>query len=117
MNVMTEVRRARADQVAKRINAAAALLGSGLEVIDATRTLARRHRLSERQARRYVERARDAGVVVVPRAKVVFTVKVPAELARRMRRAARSTGQTISSVVSQAMVEFLDRHSVEGRGR
>jgi hypothetical protein len=114
---MTEGRRARADQAANRINTATELLGSGLEVIDATRALARRHRLSERQARRYVERARDEGSVVVPGAKVVFTVKVPAELARRIRRAARTTGQTISAVVTQALAEFLERHPGEGRGR
>lgn len=115
---MPDGRRARADQVAKRINTAAELLGSGLEVADATKDLARRHRLSQRQARRYVERARDEGAVAVPGTKVVFTVKVPADLARRVRLAARATGQTISAVVSQALAEFLDRHHSGGsRGR
>ena len=92
------------------MNTAVELLGSGMDVIEATRTLAGRHRLSERQARRYVERARDEGTVEVPAAKVVFTVKVPAGLARRVRRAARSTGRSISAVVTDALVEFLDRH-------
>jgi len=114
---MTDGRRARADQVARRINTATELLGSGLEVVEATRVLARRHRLSERQARRYVERARDEGAVAVPAAKVVFTVKVPADVARRVRRLATTTGHTISSLVSQALTEFLDRHPGEGRGR
>jgi predicted HicB family RNase H-like nuclease len=112
---MSDGRRARADQVAKRINTATELLESGLDVIDATRDLARRHRLSERQARRYVERARDEGAVEVPRAKIVFTVKVPAGLARRVRRVARATGQSISALVSEALVEFLDRHHGGGR--
>jgi predicted HicB family RNase H-like nuclease len=111
---MTEGRRARADQVARRINTASELLGAGLGVSDATRDLARRHRLSERQARRYVERARAEGSVEVPRAKVVFTVKIPAALARRVRRAARATGRSISALVSQALVEFLDRHHPGG---
>jgi len=113
---MVEGRRARADQVAKRINTATELLGSGLDVLEATRALARRHRLSERQARRYVERARDEGAVDVPGPKVVFTVKLPADLARRIRRLARATGQTISAVVAQALGEFLDRHGGGGRG-
>jgi predicted HicB family RNase H-like nuclease len=65
--------------------------------------------LSERQARRYVERARDEGVMEVAGPKIVFTVKLPATLARRVRRAARATGQSISSLVSQALAEFLDR--------
>jgi predicted HicB family RNase H-like nuclease len=107
---MPDGRRARAEQVAKRVNTAAELLGTGMEVADATRELARRHRLSERQARRYVERARDEGEMKVPGRKVVFTVKLPASLARRVRAAARSTGQSISSLVAQALSEFLERH-------
>src|SRR6516225_7239345 len=107
---MPQGRRARADQVAKRVNTASELLESGMDIIGATRQLARRHRLSERQARRYVERARDEGTVEVPGPKIVFTVKLPAGLARRVRRAARTTGQSISALVSQALSEFLDRH-------
>lgn len=111
---MPESRRARADQVAKRVNTAAELLDSGLDVIEATRDLARRHRLSERQARRYVERAREEGTMEVPGPKIVFTVKLPAGLARRVRRTARATGQSISAVVSQALSEFLERHNGGG---
>lgn len=107
---MTDGRRARGEQVARRVNAAAQLLDAGAEVVDVTRTLARRYRLSERQARRYVERARDEGEMEVPGRKVVFTVKLPALLVRRVRRAAAVTGQSISSVVSQAISEFLERH-------
>jgi|SRR5579863_7508812 len=107
---MTDGRRARAEQVAKRINTATGLLDTGIDVIDVTRDLARRYRLSERQARRYVERARDQGAMEVPGRKVVFTVKLPAVLARRVRRAARATGQSISSLVGQALSEFLEAH-------
>jgi Ribbon-helix-helix protein, copG family len=105
---MADGRRARAEQVAKRVNTATELLDAGMDVIDATRNLARRYRLSERQARRYVERARDQGSMEIPGRKVVFTVKLPAGLARRVRRAARVTGQSISALVSQALSEFLD---------
>ena len=111
---MTDGRRARADQVAKRINTATELLASGMTVLDATVALARRHRLSERQARRYVERARDEGSMEVPGPKVVFTVKLPALVVRQIRSAARTTGQSISAVVAQALTEFLERHG--GRG-
>jgi hypothetical protein len=107
---MPDGRRARAEQVAKRVNTAAELLETGLDVLDASRDLARRYRLSERQARRYVERARHEGEMEVPGRKVVFSVKLPVVLARRVRRAAAATGQSISSVVSQAISEFLDRH-------
>jgi predicted HicB family RNase H-like nuclease len=107
---MPDGRRARAEQVAKRVNTAAELLGAGVGVVDAARDLARRYRLSERQARRYVERARDEGAVQVPGRKVVFTVKLPAALAKSVRRAAKATGQSISALVSQALSEFLERH-------
>src|ERR1039458_173910 len=106
---MSEGRRARADQVAKRVNTAVELLAEDMTVMEATRALARRHRLSERQARRYVERARDEGAMDVATPKIVFTVKVPATLARRVRRAARATGQSISGLVTEALAEFLDR--------
>jgi DNA-binding transcriptional regulator LsrR (DeoR family) len=106
---MSEGRRARADQVAKRVNTAVELLAEDMTVIDATMTLARRHRLSERQARRYVERARDEGAMDVATPKIVFTVKLPATLARQVRRVARATEQSISGLVTQALAEFLDR--------
>lgn len=107
---MQEGRRARSDQVAKRVNTAVELLADGMTVLDATVALARRHRLSQRQARRYVERARDEGVMEVVGPKVVFTVKLPVAVARRVRRVARATGQSISALVAQALTEFLERH-------
>jgi hypothetical protein len=107
---MVDGRRARGEQVAKRVNSATELLDAGMDVIDATRDLARRYRLSERQARRYVERARDEGAMEIPGRKVVFTVKLPAVLVRRVRKVARATGQSISALVSEALLEFLERH-------
>ena len=106
---MTPRRRARAEQYARRINAAAQLLASGLDVSAASRQLAKRHQLSERQARRYVERARDEGEVEVPGPKVVFTVKLPREVARAVRQHAKRSGRTIGALVAQALEEFLER--------
>jgi len=113
---MTEGRRARADQRAQRVNAAAELLASGVDVPGAVRALARRFRLSERQARRYVERAQNEGAVAVPQPTVVFTVKLPEGVASRLRGYARSSGRTLSSLVAQAVGEFLDRMHAGPRG-
>lgn len=113
---MTEGRRARADQRAQRVNAAADLLASGRDVVGATRTLARRFRLSERQARRYVERAQSEGVVAVPQPSVVFTVRLPEGVVSRLRGYARASGRTLSSLVAQAVSEFLDRMRAGPRG-
>jgi hypothetical protein len=113
---MTEGRRARADQRAQRVNAAAELLASGMDVPGAVRALARRFRLSERQARRYVERARSEGAVAVPQSTVVFTVRLPEGVVGRLRGYARSSGRTLSSLVAQAVGEFLDRMHAGPRG-
>jgi DNA-binding transcriptional regulator LsrR (DeoR family) len=112
---MAGTHRARADQYARRINAAAELLATGLDAAEAARRLARRYRLSERQAWRYVEQARDQGPVEVPSPKVVFTVKLPVDLTRRIRRQAKQSGQTISALVAQALKEFLDRLGARSR--
>lgn len=106
---MAGVRRARSDQYARRVNVAAELLATGLDAAQVARQLARRYRLSERQAWRYVEQARDQGTLEVPSPKVVFTVKLPTGLARGVRRQARRSGVTISALVAQALREFLDR--------
>jgi hypothetical protein len=106
---MTDRRRARADERAQRVNTAAELLSAGMPVVQASRALADRYGLSERQARRYVERARQLGPVPVPTPTVVFTVKLPADLAHRVRTTAHARGQPISTLVTQALAEFLDR--------
>jgi DNA-binding transcriptional regulator LsrR (DeoR family) len=101
--------RARADQAARRINAAAELLATGVTVPEAIRQLAEEHRISERQARRYIERARVSGYVNVPAAKQVFTVKLASDLIDRMKLHAAASRRTLSSLVAEALEEFLER--------
>jgi DNA-binding transcriptional regulator LsrR (DeoR family) len=112
---MTGGRRARADQRARRINAAAELLDAGVRTVDATRQIARRFRLSERQARRYVEAAREQGPVVVPEPAVVFTVRLPAALVGWLRAHAATSDRTLSSLVAEALEQWLER-TRRGRG-
>src|SRR5664279_3070156 len=107
-------RRARSDQYAARVNAAVEILADGVQVADAARELAGRFGLSGRQARRYVERA-AGGPIAVPQATSTFTVKLPVQLAARVREHAADSGRTISSVVAQALEEFLSRRHRERR--
>jgi hypothetical protein len=93
---------------AERINAAAGLLASGMAPLLAARVVAQRFSVSARQARRYVEAA-AGGPVEVPEPSVVFTVKVPASLAARVREYAHGSGSTISAVVARALTEYLQR--------
>jgi hypothetical protein len=101
--------RVRAGGYAERVNAAADLAEAGVPVAEAARLLAGRFGCSQRQARRYAERAALAGRVDVPQATSVFTVKLPAGLAAAVREHARASGRTISAVVAQALEEFLAR--------
>jgi predicted DNA-binding transcriptional regulator YafY len=112
---MTEGRRARADQRARRINAAAELLNAGVETAETARRIAQRYELSERQARRYVDAAREGGAVAVPEPTVVFTVRLPAGLVARLRDHARASRATLSSVVAAAVEAWLER-TPRGRG-
>jgi hypothetical protein len=95
-----------AGEYARRVNAAAEQLESGVPVAEAARLLAERFGCSVRQARRYVERA---GRTVAPEATTVFSVRLPATLVARVRERARESGSTISAVVAQALTEFLAR--------
>jgi hypothetical protein len=111
---MNEGRRARGDERARRINAAAALLADGVSIAEAVEQVAGEFALSGRQARRYVDMAREGGEVEVPEAAVVFTVRLPAGLVSRLRRHASDTGRTLSSLVAEAIEQLLDRN---GMGR
>jgi predicted HicB family RNase H-like nuclease len=101
--------RAHAGEYARRVNAAAGLLASGVPVVEAVRELVARFGCSARQARRYVERAEQDGPTPVPEATTVFTVRLPVALAARVRERARESGTTISALVAQALTEFLAR--------
>jgi hypothetical protein len=95
---------------ALRVNAAVQLAVDGVPPGDASRRLAARFGVSVRQARRYVDQASAAGgPVPVPEPTVVFTVKLPAALAGRVRAHARARGSSISTVVATALTEFLAR--------
>ena len=98
-----------AREYARRVNAAAEQLESGVPVAEAARLLAERFSCSARQARRYVERAAQAGRTVAPETTTVFTVRLPATLVARVRERARESGSTISAVVALALTEFLAR--------
>jgi Ribbon-helix-helix protein, copG family len=101
--------RADAGEYARRVNAAAELLGAGTPLVEAARLLADRFGCSARQARRYVERAAQDGPTPVPEATTVFTVRLPVVLVARVRERARESGSTISALVAQALTEFLTR--------
>jgi hypothetical protein len=106
---MHDRRRARVAEYAERVNRALGLLRR-FPPAAVLRTLARRYRVSPRQARRYVEAAqRHPEGVRVPEATVVFTVKLPVSVARRLRALARTTGKSLSALVTRGLEDWLHR--------
>src|SRR4029450_6765196 len=89
--------RADAGEYARRVNAAAGLLASGVPVVGAVGELVGGFGGSARQARRYVERAAHDGPTTVPEATTVFTVRLPAVLVARGRERARGSGGNYSA--------------------
>jgi len=103
------LRRAYADEYAVRVNRAVELL-VGCSPADAVRALQAEHALSERQARRYVNVARERpGGVAVPERTAVFTVRLAPSLIVGLRRHARSRGQTLSAATADAVRCYLDQ--------
>jgi hypothetical protein len=106
---MRDRRRARVAQYAERVNRALGLLRR-LPPAAVLRALARRYGVSPRQARRYVEVAQEHPEgVLVPEPTVVFTVKLPVSLARRLRVLARTTGESLSALVTHGLEDWLHR--------
>ena len=95
-------------ELTKRINQAYALLKKEQLPSQVIVHLMKRHGVSQIQAYRYVQQAKEiSGKMAIPEASVVFTVKIPPSLIARIRKFANSQGMTISKVVSAALEDFL----------
>ncbi len=108
------LRRAHAEEYAKRVNHAGVLLRTRSPA-DAVRAVQAEHGLSERQARRYVTAAlqRPEGVVV-PERTAVFTVRLAPSLIVALRKRARSSGQTLSAITAEALRAYLGTRERRG---
>ncbi len=110
-------RRAYADEYAVRVNRAVELLVD-LSPSDSVRALQAEHRLSERQARRYVNAALDRPEgVVVPERTAVFTVRLAPSLIAGLRERAGQSGQTLSAATAEAVSAYLDHARERHRGK
>ena len=111
------LRRAYADEYAKRVNRAAVLVWD-VSAADAVRALQAEFALSERQARRYV----NAGLerpdgVPVPERTVVFTVRLAPSLIGGLRERAGASGQSLSAVTAEAVLAYLAGAGGRGGGQ
>ena len=100
---------------AQRLNAAFDLLAQGCAVAQATDMLTDAFGLSRRQAYRYVQEAQTIKrPVPVSAPGVAVTVKVPQDIATKLRAHAHATGSTIGDVVSRAVSALLARERRRG---
>lgn len=103
------LRRAHADEYAVRVNRAVELVVE-FSPADAVRALQAEHRLSERQARRYVNEALARPErVAVPERTVVFTVRLAPSLIAGLRQRARASGVSLSAATAAAAGAYLEQ--------
>ena len=68
--------------------------------------------ISRRQAYRYVQEAAKAKEMLpLPEEKIVFTVKLPVSLVVRLRKFAKSSGESISDVTARALQDVFPEAS------
>ena len=100
---------------AQRLNAAFDLLTQGHAVAQAAAMLAEEFGLSQRQAYRYLQEAQAIKhPVPIAAPSVAITVKVPEDIAAKLRGHAHVTGSTIGDVVSRAVLALLAREHRRG---
>jgi predicted DNA-binding transcriptional regulator YafY len=93
---------------AKRINAAVSLIKKEKTSARAADALAEEFGISRRQAYRYVSEAQTIGKEIsIPDIKIAFTVKLSKNLIKKLRKYTKTTGQSLSEIVTQALEAFL----------
>jgi predicted DNA-binding transcriptional regulator YafY len=99
---------------AHRINAALSLIKKYGSITKAANTMTERYGISKRQAYRYTRQANEIGEPIpIPDPKIAFTVKLSQNLIQRLREHSRSSGRSLSDIVTQSLEVFLQN----GRGR
>lgn len=107
--------RSQKPELAKRINQAYDLLKKEKPQFQIVEYLMEKYGISQIQAYRYVQQAKENNEkVAIPENSVVFTVKQPPSLIKRVKQFAKSKEMPISRVVRAALEEFLAK---EGHGK
>src|SRR5262245_14692707 len=102
------MKRSQNSELAQRINHTFALLGKKMTHSQILDRLTLKFGVSRIQAYRYIQQAKqNKERITVPENSVVFTVKLPVSLIRRVKQFAHSQGMSISRVVRTALEDFL----------
>ena len=93
-----------------RLNAAFHLLAQGYTLAEAAEALTQQFGLSRRQAYRYLQEAQEIDApVLVASPSIPITIKIPADVVKRLRSHAQTSGMAIGEIVAHAIVSFLDK--------
>ncbi len=95
---------------AQHLNAAFDLLAQGYRLNEAAETLAAQFGFSLRQAYRYLQEAQEIKrPVAVPEPITPITIKIPADVAVKLRAHAQARGLTLGDIVARAVTAFLNK--------
>lgn len=109
--------RAQNSELVRRINGAFTLLQKGKPQPQIVEQLMKKYGVSQIQAYRYIQLAREINEkMAIPESSVVFTVKLPPTLIRRIKKLSGSKGLSISKVVHTALEEFLAKKDHAKKG-
>lgn len=109
--------RSQNSELAKRINHTFTLLQKGKPQPEIVERLRQKYVVSQTQAYRYIQLAREINEkMAIPESSVVFTVKLPPMLIRRIKKLSGSKGLSISKVVRTALEEFLAKQDHVKKG-
>lgn len=107
--------RSNSTERALRLNAAFDLLAQGCAIAQAAATLTEQFGLSSRQAYRYLHEAQAIKrPMPMTSPRVAITIKVPQDIATKLREHAQLTESTIGEVVSRSVLGLLAREAHRG---
>ncbi len=91
------------------------LAATGLPIGRTAEALTQQFGLSRRQAYRYLQEAQEIDApVLVASPSIPITIKIPADVVKRLRSHAQTSGMTIGEIVAHAIVSFLDKLNRHG---
>jgi hypothetical protein len=110
--------RAQNTELVKRINSAFAMLQREKPQPLIVESLIGKYGISQVQAYRYIQLAKEINEKMqVPESSVVFTVKLPPTLIKRVKKLSKSKRLSISKVVHTALEEFLAKRDHVKKGQ
>jgi hypothetical protein len=97
----------------QRINFVLQNQQNGMPKEDLEKLICESFKVSSRQAMRYMKEAKyQTHPLPIPEQKIVFTVKLPVSIAKRIRLKAKEIGVPLSNIVQSAIEKYIhqDRH-------